>query len=417
MLTQMVNVSNFISPGDVFVLKDCLSKEKDTPPDNTRIIRFQRPAIIISTGFKISTVIPLTTKDNSPEISYSIKVSTDVCSRALFSQITTVDNFRLGKKLGVIKPSVFKNLLEVYTNYILGKSPLYLSRNVPIPTFGMDMVAFDNFAYYRNDCNHDDIILALSNGQSGYYLKTTALKPIDIMKENPTPSLTIRGMIGRDICLDSIHFLSSEYRNTTWTCVGYETLEHTRNMISESMNEIFGINPQKVVYEKMDAVMEYQLAMTISRSFSDELYLTAFDFMMNCDLEYLFSDKILLNEFLTNNCNAKNISYVINTMRDLHFYKINVLNCSQEMLEWLNINYTNKFYNKAMQYADNLISVENGYSLNIDPEIYNGVECSEANLKWLGNYINAALDTLNQTAKIAAKNMPYRKTNRKNKKR
>jgi hypothetical protein len=236
------------------------------------------------------------------------------------------------------------------------------------------------------------------------------------MKENTNPSLTIRGTIGRDICLDTIHFLSSEYRNTTWTCVGYEILEHTRNMISESMNEIFGINPQKLIYEKMAGIMEYQLAMTISRSFSDELYLTAFDFMMHCKLEYLFSDKILLNEFLTRNCNAKNVSYVINTMRDMHFYKINVLNCPEEMLEWLNSNYTTKFYNKVMQYADNLISVENGYSLSIDPEIYNGVEYFESNLKWLGNYISAALDTLNQTAKINAKNTLHRKNNRKSKK-
>lgn len=421
MLSQLMNISNFISPGDVFVLKDNLSKEKDTPPNNTRLIRFQRPAIIINTGFKISTVIPLTTNDNSPEIAYDIKVSTDICSRALFSQITTVDNFRLGKKLGVIRPTVFKNLLEVYTNYVLGKLPLYLSRSIPIPTYGMDMISFDNFAYYRNDNDHDNIILAINNMQTGYYLNTIEHKPIDIMN-GPAATLntTIYGIIGRDICLDSVHFLSAEYRNTTWTCVGYETLEHTRTMIHDSLNEIYGITPSKLVHEKMDAVMEYQLAVTISRSFSDKMYLQAFDFIMNCDLEELFSERIYQNDFLVDNCSGKNVSYVITTMRDLHFYRINVLDCSIAMLEWLNANYTKKFYNKAMSYSDNLISTETGYSLNIDPQVYNGVQYNEQNLVWLGNYISAALDTLNEKAKLNASiekkvehKKPYRKAKRK----
>jgi mRNA-degrading endonuclease toxin of MazEF toxin-antitoxin module len=281
-----------VSPGDVFVLRDTINKEKDTPPDNTRIIRFQRPAIVVSTGFKICTVIPLTTKENSPEISYPIKVSSDVNSRALFSQITTVDNFRLGKKLGVIDPLVFKDLVNVYTNYILGKPKIYLSRSIAIPTYGMDMIAFDNFAYYRDNSNHERIILSIGNGTSTYYLNTVEPKPMEFPVPENEPKTTVHGVIGKDIELSSVHFLSKEYRETTWTCIGYETYECNRELISDTINEIFGITPVKLAPDKMDTIMEYHLASTISRAFKTSLYLRAFDFIMNSDLEELFSDKI-----------------------------------------------------------------------------------------------------------------------------
>ena len=403
------NLSNFVSPGDVFVLRDTINKEKDTPPDNTRIIRFQRPAIVVSTGFKICTVIPLTTKENSPEISYPIKVSSDVNSRALFSQITTVDNFRLGKKLGVIDPIVFKDLVNVYTNYILGKPKIYLSRSIAIPTYGMDMIAFDNFAYYRDNSNHERIILSIGNGTSTYYLNTVEPKPMEFPVPENEPKTTVHGVIGKDIELSSIHFLSKEYRETTWTCIGYETYECNRELISDTINEIFGITPVKLVPDKMDTIMEYHLASTISRAFKTSLYLQAFDFIMNSDLEELFSDKIKANPFLTENCNSRDIDMVINTMRELHAYRVNVLDCSIEQLEWMNTKYASKFYPMAMRYADTLVSTELGYTLDINPSMYPNLSYKEENLIWLATYINNELGELNKKARISA----TRKANRK----
>jgi hypothetical protein len=159
----------------------------------------------------------------------------------------------------------------------------------------------------------------------------------------------------------------------------------------------------------MDTIIEYHLASTIARAFKTSLYLQAFDFIMNSDLEELFSDKIKANPFLTENCNSRDIDMVINTMRELHAYRVNVLDCSIEQLEWMNTKYASKFYPMAMRYADTLVSTELGYTLDINPSMYPNLSYKEENLIWLATYINNELGELNKKARISA----TRKANRK----
>ena len=407
--------ANFVSPGDVFILKDTLVKDKDAPPENSRLIRYQRPAIVLHTGYKISTVIHLTTKDGSPETAYSVKVSPDVVSRALFSQITTVDNSRLGKKLGVIRSNVFENMAQKYSNYILGGNPLDYSRSIPIPAYGTDMVSFEPFAYYRDNNNPDRIILALSSGNSSFYLSTFVHLSNDLKSISKRTNTSLPGSIGRNIKLNSLNFLCDEYRDSSWTCVGYETVEATRDKLIEVVNEIFNVWMVKLNTEKVSNSAEYRITSVINKSFDHEKYLEGFDFIMGIDPDIVFSDKIYETSFIVNFCNKNNTDYLINFMRDLHFHKINILGCSIEQLEWLNVNLQNRLMAIVMSFSDNFTQTANGNTLDIDPKVYPGRTIHEENLRWIADYIDRTLNVLHSKAKVYASVMKQVKPSRQKK--
>lgn len=392
---------NFVTAGDVFILKDNLVKDKDVPPDNSRIIRFQRPAIVLHTGYKISTVIPLTTKDNSPETSYLVKVSPDVVSRALFSQVTTVDNFRLGKKLGVICSNVFENLAHKYSEYILGKTPHDYYRDIPIPGYGTDMISFEPFAYYRDNSNHERIILSITNGITAYYLTTSPIQSPNSLSDFPKKmNGKIPGVIGRNIDLNCIHFLCDEYHDTNWTCIGYETVEATREKILEVINEIFNIKLTRLNTERYSNIMEFKLTPIIIKSFGSNRYMEGFNFIMSINTEDLFSDKVYQLSFLTNYCNPKNTDYLVNFMRDLHFHRINLLGCSIEQLEWLNSNMHTALSTSIMRFSDNFAQTAQGNTLDID--LNDDPNIKEENKRWIADRINEILNNLNSKAKMFA---------------
>ena len=391
-----------IRVGDVFMTRDYEYKKSRHDTPNTKTIKFDRPAVILSQCGEVVTVIPLTTKKNPNEHRYPLRVEEGKQSYALLSQVTTIEKRRLDNRMGMLKTEVFEDLRKCYNEMLeFGTHRAYatLNRHVPSSPTTMDAIRFNLYHFYRDrDTGKIFMALQLENKEKvAIYLK----EDMDLV-EKIGKIATIMGWLD----YESMHFIGDKYYiDKAYDDLGVEYRSEIRKSIIVAMKSLYGLN----VSQGKDSDYATELTKLIHTVFFSPYYVRAFDFINEVirtpkyQAVFLNDDTGKIMELLDNHylhiqqdqVSADKIKKFIDTMREVIVSKLDIFKCNTSALAYAAKNYSDVIHPMLMQYAD--ISFLNDRDTVIIKDILKITKYYKKNVKWISRYIRNHIDSIKKS--------------------
>ena len=371
-----------LKAGNCWMIHDPDYSKKDhiIPSKDVKVIRFDRPCIILSENNNIVTIIPLTSKQNKHYVQYPIQIEEGRISYAIISQITTIDKARLTRFIGKIKEDVFQDIRITVNHFLLDAASVTKGiRNIPWRFNQLDIHRFYPFHIYRIP-GKQYCFMAL-RASANDFIEIPILFPWKARKivSSTSPHRTLCGQFYITKASD-FHPIREDKYQIDMEDLGFEYHATIRRYIIQKIQEFISPHAKDILY--IDH--KYPISKALYTTYKESLYMYGYNLMKKIETDpneqQVFLDK-------SSYCRKHRIkASVYDAIREEVLTHIHPLTCYLGCLEYL-LDFMPDVLAKMLIPYESIVNLDNPSSTSF----FDGSQVKERyylkNMKWIANEI------------------------------